>query len=94
MIHKLPLAGSVFWVIQDPTSQMKKNCKACKYTYGVTPPQYNTNMQCIKGFPLFFASHFTFLHSKVALHSLESLFQEYTHIHLFLFGLEPLAGRI
>ena len=36
-----------------------------------------------------------FLHSKLVLHSSESLFfQEHVHIYLFLFGLVPLAGRM
>ena len=41
-----------------------------------------------------FAPHFTFLHSILVLHFLESLFSQYIWIYLFLFGVVPLAGGI
>ena len=44
-------------------------------------------------FLLGFASHFTFPHSKLVLHSFESLFIKNTSTFIFLCGLVPLADK-
>ena len=63
-----------------------------RLTSSMTAP-HKISRVCL--FLLWFASHFIFLHSKLVLHSFESFFfQEWVYIHVFLFGLVPLAGRI